>query len=426
LEAAPHTMTIGVTPINHAPHASDGMVTALQDSSYAFGVSDFGFSDADDSPANSLLSVKINSLPTAGTLMNNGASVTAGQFVSLADINAGRFVFRPAAGVSGPGYASFAFQLQDDGGTAGGGVDLDAGVHVISINVAAAPAPVVTPPPVPALPTSVTQAPAGLSGSSPLPVSTATGNTADDGASESMAAASPADSGGDGEAQSGLTAVNLEGEETKPTRASNVLANADAAGSHRGSFQTPFQKAAFQLAALLNQAAPAPDAAAFDAMSPGRPFAVSADPAALEAYKSTLRNDHWVGELNRMRGDVENQISIEKKVIASSVAVTGSVSIGYVMWLLRGGVLVSSLLSSLPAWHIIDPMPVLSRAKRDDEREAQNDDPLEQLFSKAKAAITRVRAQPDPTHLAASNPDADDADPNTNLGRAANYPETVA
>jgi hypothetical protein len=92
-----------------------------------------------------------------------------------------------------------------------------------------------------------------------------------------------------------------------------------------------------------------------------------------------------------MRSDVDEEISLEKKIIGSTVAVTGSVSIGYVMWLLRGGVLVSSLVSSLPAWHIIDPMPVLSHAKRKGDREAENDDPLEKLFSRAKAVIARNR-----------------------------------
>ena len=52
-------------------------------------------------------------------------AVTAGQFVSVADITAGKLMFTPAANANGAGYASFTFQVQDDGGTANGGVDLD-------------------------------------------------------------------------------------------------------------------------------------------------------------------------------------------------------------------------------------------------------------------------------------------------------------
>ena len=61
--------------------------------------------------------------------------MTAGQFVSVADINAGLLVFTPAANANGTGYASFTFQVQDDGGTANGGVDLDQSANTLTINV---------------------------------------------------------------------------------------------------------------------------------------------------------------------------------------------------------------------------------------------------------------------------------------------------
>ncbi len=43
--------------------------------------------------------------------------------MSAADVAAGNLVFTPAASTHGAGYASFTFQVQDDGGTANGGVD---------------------------------------------------------------------------------------------------------------------------------------------------------------------------------------------------------------------------------------------------------------------------------------------------------------
>ena len=43
----------------------------------------------------------------------------------MANITAGNLKFTPAANANGAGYASFTFQVQDDGGTANGGVDLD-------------------------------------------------------------------------------------------------------------------------------------------------------------------------------------------------------------------------------------------------------------------------------------------------------------
>ena len=40
------------------------------------------------------------------------------------------------------------------------------------------------------------------------------------------------------------------------------------------------------------------------------------------------------------------------------------------LWLIRGGVLMGSYLSALPAWRVLDPLPVLSRV----DEEAEEDD----------------------------------------------------
>jgi hypothetical protein len=63
------------------------------------------------------------------------------------------------------------------------------------------------------------------------------------------------------------------------------------------------------------------------------------------------------------------------------------------IWLLRGGLLLSSLLSSLPAWHAMDPMPVLARSNNSEE-DGADDDPLENLFGRARAAIGIGRSRP--------------------------------
>ncbi len=45
------------------------------------------------------------------------------------------------------------------------------------------------------------------------------------------------------------------------------------------------------------------------------------------------------------------------------MTVTAGLSVGYVIWIARSGVLLSTALSSLPAWRFIDPLPVLSQGK---------------------------------------------------------------
>src|SRR6202012_5725222 len=122
-------------------------VTTLEDTAYTFAASDFGFADPNDTPANALRAVEITTTPSAGILTDNGTAVTAGQFVSVSDITGGRLAFAPAANANGAGYASFTFQVQDDGGTAGGGSNLDPTPNTLTVNV-----------------TSVNDAPVGTSG----------------------------------------------------------------------------------------------------------------------------------------------------------------------------------------------------------------------------------------------------------------------
>jgi hypothetical protein len=142
------SVTINVTSVNDAPAGTDKAVLTAEDTPYVFGVADFGFTDPNDSSApNSLLAVKMTTVPGAGagTLTNNGIQVNAGDFVLASDIAAGHLVFTPVLNANGSPLASFTFQVQDDGGTANGGVDLDQSPNTLTINVSAVnDAPVVT------------------------------------------------------------------------------------------------------------------------------------------------------------------------------------------------------------------------------------------------------------------------------------------
>jgi Ca2+-binding RTX toxin-like protein len=126
--------TVSIAAVNDAPSGTDKTITFNENSSYTFTAADFGFSDAD---GNSLLAVKISSLPLAGNLKLNGIVITATASISVADINNGQFTFSPAANGSGNHYASFNFQVQDNGGTANNGVDLDGSANTLSFDVTA-------------------------------------------------------------------------------------------------------------------------------------------------------------------------------------------------------------------------------------------------------------------------------------------------
>lgn len=92
----------------------------------------------------------------------------------------------------------------------------------------------------------------------------------------------------------------------------------------------------------------------------------------------------------RALGDIESR----RETLSTSIVATGTLSIGYVVWLIRGGVLMSSMLSALPAWQMVDPLPVLAtrRKQRAGDPAAKADEgDVERLFdentdSRAQAA----------------------------------------
>jgi hypothetical protein len=129
------TVTINVTSVSQAPAGTSTTLTPAAGTPYVLHAADFGFSDPDDSPADTFTRVEITTLPSAGSLTLAGATVVAGQFVTVADLAAGSLVFTPldAARTS---RASFTFQVEDSGSTGNGGVKLDPTPKTLAFNVA--------------------------------------------------------------------------------------------------------------------------------------------------------------------------------------------------------------------------------------------------------------------------------------------------
>jgi hypothetical protein len=129
------TVTVTVGSVNDPPSGADATVVTAEDASYTFGGTDFGFTDPNDNPANALENVVIETLPAAGALKENGIAVSASDEIPVADIVAGKLAFAPAPNANGAGYATFTFQVRDDGGTANGGADLDSSPNTVTIDV---------------------------------------------------------------------------------------------------------------------------------------------------------------------------------------------------------------------------------------------------------------------------------------------------
>ncbi len=135
LDPAPNTITVNVTRSTTRRRAPTRPSRSHEDTAYTFTAADFGFTDPNDVPANALLAVKITTLPAAGTLTLNGVGGTRRPARSRPGTIAAGSGVHAGANANGTGYATFTFQVQDDGGTANGGVDLDRPPNTMTVNV---------------------------------------------------------------------------------------------------------------------------------------------------------------------------------------------------------------------------------------------------------------------------------------------------
>jgi streptogramin lyase len=92
-----------------------------------------------------------------------------------------------------------------------------------------------------------------------------------------------------------------------------------------------------------------------------------------------INEESFSAKLNDMREEITTDTKGSEKIVGSSLSVTAGLSGGYVIWLVRSGVLLSSALSSLPTWRFIDPLPVLSGSRSDSRGES--DDSLESMVA---------------------------------------------
>ena len=108
-----------------------------------------------------------------------------------------------------------------------------------------------------------------------------------------------------------------------------------------------------------------------------------------DEIRSLLTRHRFLQDLDRVRDDVQDATATEQTYVASSIAVSTGMSIGYVMWLLRSGVLLTALLSSVPAWQFVNPLLVLDAAAKKKRQRGQKEvegDSVESLFEKPAAS----------------------------------------
>lgn len=76
---------------------------------------------------------------------------------------------------------------------------------------------------------------------------------------------------------------------------------------------------------------------------------------------------------------VEKEIQLQTLAVGTTAVVSSGLSVGYVIWLLRGGTLLASMVSALPAWVAFDPLPVLDSFE--DAKEEVDDEGFGELLN---------------------------------------------
>jgi VCBS repeat-containing protein len=95
---------------------------------------------------------------------------------------------------------------------------------------------------------------------------------------------------------------------------------------------------------------------------------------------SYLVGAEFIQELEQVEDGFEFDGAVPEWATGTAVATTASLSVGYIMWMLRGGYVLASVLSTMPVWQNIDPLPVLAALEAVDD---DDDESLETMIDRA-------------------------------------------
>ena len=125
---------------------------------------------------------------------------------------------------------------------------------------------------------------------------------------------------------------------------------------------------------------------------------------AMKAFNASAGSSEFLEQLDELRKDAHDTALLQQKIVGSSMVLTSGLSVGYIVWLVRGGVLLSSVLSSLPAWRFIDPLPILATLNGRSGNADEDNESLESLIndgSKKVKAKQAVESEPDSSEIIA-------------------------
>ena len=134
------------------------------------------------------------------------------------------------------------------------------------------------------------------------------------------------------------------------------------------------------------------DATSVKVSTPDLEGLVTASPESENDFRNSLRFDgedlsylvgaEFIQKLEQVEDGFEFDGAIPEWATGTAVATTASLSVGYIMWMLRGGYVLASVLSTMPVWQHIDPLPVLAALEAADD---DDDESLETMIDRASS-----------------------------------------
>ncbi|MBI3898161.1 MAG: DUF4347 domain-containing protein [Gammaproteobacteria bacterium] len=441
-------ISVSVATANTAPTGSDATITTAEDVAYVFDVTDFGFNDAD--VGDSLSAVRIDMLPVNGTLTLAGAAVSAGQIVTAADLVAGNFVYTSAANANGVAYASIRFSVCDQSACFAASpnrltIDVtpvnDAPVLATNTGLTLLQGANATVTPLQLATTDVDNSDVQLVYTlTALPTA---GVLQLDGVALGL---------NDTFTQADLNANRVSYRHNNTTAATDVFGFivADGSGAMVGSSfaitvtlvippdpvtspAPPVNGGAPVPPAPISSPAPStPPVMGVDGgvttdvpyVSTWRPLP-SAKPTSNPSLAATQRTASMVPDVNASASFTAS-VSSRGPVTASSIPAPGNVhsfnalgralddmrtqlregstplftsattfsgailTVGFISWILRGGALAASLIATTPLWNRFDPLPILARRRRKNEREEATKEHLAVMHDHRERALRKL------------------------------------
>jgi hypothetical protein len=94
-------------------------------------------------------------------------------------------------------------------------------------------------------------------------------------------------------------------------------------------------------------------------------------------------------QLDRLKQELETEASLGVLTVGSAMLLTSALSVGYVFWTIRGGYLLATMLSTLPAWRMVDPLPVLDTFVDSLERRRKRQQPSSREEESLESLVNR-------------------------------------